>query len=205
MRLNGWKEHGVRSSVWLTGVALLSAASAFAGLKPESFRLASLPATVEPGQKLVLCAANIGTGEVDVALEFINVRTGGLVSERTVTLKPLGAGAAAQPCLTTTAEAASAVAPQGAGVKPPLAASFAPSAPPAPSDGQPLVVGVALVRKSLLSFREAQVTASIQVLAPDANGEMRTVETIPLSRTAHPSDGAPVYAPAPASGGGHHK
>jgi hypothetical protein len=33
---------------------------------------------------------------------------------------------------------------------------------------------------------------------------MRTVQTIPLSRATHPSDGAPVYAPAAASSG-HHK
>jgi hypothetical protein len=56
----------------------------------------------------------------------------------------------------------------------------------------------------LLSFREAQVTASIQVIAPDADGTMRTLQTIPLSRATNPSDGAPVNAPA-SSSGGHHK
>jgi hypothetical protein len=61
-----------------------------------------------------------------------------------------------------------------------------------------------MVRKPLLSFREAQVTASIQVMASDSNGAMRTVQTIPLSRATHPSDGAPVNAPA-AADGGHHK
>jgi hypothetical protein len=86
----------------------------------------------------------------------------------------------------------------------PMASSFA-TAPAAGVTGeQALVVGVAMVRKPLISFREAQVTASIQVMAPDANGALRTVETIPLSRTAHPADGAPVYAPAPAESG-HHK
>ena len=59
-----------------------------------------------------------------------------------------------------------------------------------------------MVRKALFTFREAQVTASIQVLAPDANGAMRTVQTIPLNRTTHPADGAPAYAPAV---DGHHK
>jgi hypothetical protein len=59
-----------------------------------------------------------------------------------------------------------------------------------------------MVRKPLFSFREAQVTASIQVMAPDENGAMRTVQTIPLSRAAHPSDGAPVNSPASS---GHHK
>jgi len=195
----------VKSAVWLTGVALLSATASWAGVKPESFRLASLPAAVEPGQELVLCAANIGTGEVEVSLSFINVATGGVVAERTVTMKPLGAGAGAQPCLTATADAASSAPQANAPAQAPMAASFAPAAPAAgPSDSQALVVGVARVRKSLLSFREAQVTASIQVIAPDASGVMRTVETIPLSRTTHPADGAPVYAPAPDSGG-HHK
>jgi hypothetical protein len=59
-----------------------------------------------------------------------------------------------------------------------------------------------MVHKPLLSFREAQVTASIQVMAPDENGAMRTVQTIPLSRAAHPSDGASVNSPASS---GHHK
>jgi len=164
----------MKSRAWLICVALACAASACAAMKPVAFRLASLPASAEPGQNLVLCAANIGTGTVDVSLEFINVRTGGVVTEKTVSLAP-------------------------------MASSFAPAAPAGFADsGQALVVGVAMVRKPLLSFREAQVTASIQVLAPDANGTMRTVATIPLSRTAHPSDGAPVYAP-PADSGGHHK
>jgi hypothetical protein len=108
-----------------------------------------------------------------------------VVAEKNVRLGPLGPGSAASG-------------------KRPIHSSFTPATPDVPApDGQPLVVGVAVVRKPLLSFREAQVKASIQVLAPDANGVMRPVETIPLSRTAHPSDGAPVYAPAPADGGHH--
>lgn len=184
----------------LAGLVLMSAAGAQAALKPVAFRLASLPATVEQGQKLFLCATNIGTGAVEVSLEFINVQTGGVVAEKTVRLEPLGAGAAGQPCLTTAAEAVS-----GApGVHPATASSFAPAGVAQPSEGPAMVVGVAMVRKALFSFREAQVTASIQVLAPDANGAMRTVQTIPLSRTAHLHDGAPVYAP-PADSAGHHR
>jgi len=176
---------------------------------PVAFRLASLPASTEPGQKLVLCAANIGTGVLDVTLEFINVKTGGVVAGKTVRLEPLGAGATAQPCVTTAAEAVAAAVPN-AGAPPvdgPMAASFASGAAAVPAaDGEALVVGVAMVRKSVLSFRQPQVTASIQVMAPDANGAMRTVQTIPLSRTTHPSDGgAPVYAPATTTSGGHHK
>jgi len=196
----------MKSRVWLTCLALACAATAWAEIKPVAYRLASLPASAEPGQKLVLCAANIGSGAVDVSLKFINVQTGSVVAEKTVSLAPLGSGAASQPCLTTAAEAVAAAggntsAPHAAGA---MEKSFTSSAAATAADGQALVVGVAMVRKPLLSFREAQVTASIQVLAPDANGAMRTVETIPLSRTARPSDGAPVYAPA-AGGAGHHK
>jgi hypothetical protein len=159
--------------------ALACASGAWAGQKPVAYRLASLPASAEQGQQLVLCAANIGAGPVDVSLEFINVKTGSVITESTVSLAALGSGAASQPCLTT------------------KAAALGPS-------GDALVVGVALILKPLLSFREAQVTASIQVLAPDANAAMHTVETIPLSRTAHPSDGAPVYNPS-SSSSEHHK
>lgn len=181
----------MKSRVWLTCFALATVAGAWAGMKPVAFRLASLPASAEQGQKLVLCAANIGTGGVDVTLEFINVRTGGKVAEKTVRLEPLGAGAAAQPCVTMAAEAVG-----GPLVDTPMAASFVSGGAAAPAaDGQALVVGVAMVRKPLLSFREAQVTASIQVMAPDADGAMRTVQTIPLSRANRPSDGAPVNAP----------
>lgn len=190
----------MKSRAWLTYFALVMTTSAWAAMKPVAFRLASLPASAEPGQKLVLCATNIGTGGVDVTLEFINVKTGGVVTEKTVTLEPLGAGAAAQPCVTTAAEAVG-----GPPVDTPMASPFTSTGGAAPAgDGQVLVVGVAMVRKPLLSFREAQVTASIQVMAPGADGAMRTVQTIPLSRATHPSDGAPVYAPAAASSG-HHK
>jgi hypothetical protein len=171
----------MKSCVWLTCFALAGVAGAWAD--PVAFRLASLPASAEPGQRLVLCAANIGTGALDVTLEFLNVKTAGVVAETTVRLSPLGAGSAAQPCVTTTAEAL----------------ATAPAA-----NGEALVVGVAMVRKPLLSFREAQVTASIQVMAPDADGAMRTVQTIPLSRAGRPSDGGTAIAPASA-GSGHHK
>jgi hypothetical protein len=169
----------MKSRAWFICLALTCAAGIWAGQKPVAYRLASLPASAEQGQELVLCAANIGTGPVDVSLEFVNVKTGIVTAESTVSLAPLGSGAASQPCLTTQAAA--------------LGAS-----------GDALVVGVALVRKPLLSFREAQVTASIQVMAPDANAAMHTVETIPLSRTAHPSDGAPAYTPS-SSSSEHHK
>jgi hypothetical protein len=115
----------MKSRVWLTCFALATAAGAWAGMKPVAFRLASLPASAEPGQKLVLCAANIGTGAVDVTLEFINVKTGGVVAEKTVSLEPLGAGAAAQPCVTMATETLA-----GAHVDTPMASSFAAAARP---------------------------------------------------------------------------
>ena len=191
---------GMKFGVLLACWGLATSAGAWAA--PVAFRLASLPASTETGQKLVLCAANVGTGAVDVTLEFVNVKTGGVMAEKTVTLEPLGTGAAVQPCVTTAADSA---AVPHVGV--PMAASFAAggsAAAATATDGEGLGVGVALVREPLLSFRAAQVTASIQVMAPDADGVMRTVQTIPLSRTTHPSDGAPVNAPA-ADGGGHHK
>lgn len=191
----------MRFRIGLTSLAMLVASSAWAGMKPVAFRLASLPASTQSGQQLVLCAANIGTGSVDVTLEFINVKTGGTISEKTVALQPLGAGAAGQPCLTTAVTIGNrAPVPVTA-----VASSFAATGSTASAiDGESLIVGVAMVRKPLLSFREAQVTASIQVMAPDAGGVMRTVQTIPLSRTTHPSDGAPVNSPPPADSG-HHK
>ena len=190
----------MKSSVWLTCFALAAATGAWAGMKPVAFRLASLPTSAKQGQKLVLCAANIGTGGVDVTLEFINVRTGGVVAEKTVRLEPLGTGGAAQPCVISAVEAIGV--PH---VDTPMASSFASGGVAGPTgNGEALVVGVAMVRKPLLSFREAQVTASIQVMAPDANGAMRTVQTIPLSRATHPSEGAPVNSPT-TTDSGHHK
>jgi len=171
-----------------------------AGLKPVAFRLASLPASAEPGQELVLCATNVGTGAVDVSLEIVNVRTGGLVAEKTVSLAPLGSAHASQPCLTTTVQTAASTQP-----KVPMSSSFAAAeSGPTPENGQALVVGVAMVRKPLFSFREAQVTASIQVLTRGEGGAVRTVATIPLSRTTHSQDGAPAYVPPP-DAGAHHK
>ena len=85
---------------WLAGLVLT--ATAFAA--PVTYRLASLPATAVPGQKLILCAANIGTGALDVTLEFLNVGTGDVVAEKTVKLAALGsAPAASSPCVSMTA------------------------------------------------------------------------------------------------------
>lgn len=188
----------VRSCV--TCLALLSASGAWAAIRPVAYRLASLPASAQPGQQLALCAANIGTGSIDVTLEFVNVKTGSVVSGKTVSLRPLGSGAASQPCLTAVVQT-----PGAAPANVSMLSSFAPATAAAiADDGQALIVGVAMVRKPLISFREAQVTASIQVLEPGTDGALRSVATIPLSRTTHPADGAPAYTPPPDTAN-HHK
>ena len=153
-------------------MTLITTASA----SPVFFRLASLPTSVEPGQQLVLCAANVGTGALDVQLEFVNIETGGIIAEKTLKMQPLGAITAPSPCVSATQ-----------------------------IDGKATVVGVALVHRFPFAFRQAQVTASIQVLAPDGNGGMRAVETIPLNRTSHPEEAPPAYQPVPAASGGSHK
>lgn len=68
------------------------------------------------------------------------------------------------PCLTSTADA--------------LGATANP-----PSAGQPQVAGVVVVRKGALDFKEAAVTAGIQVTAGDAAGARKTVSYIPLQIT----------------------
>src|ERR1051326_6307254 len=82
------KRASMKASVWLIVLGLAMTAGASAGLKPVAFRLASLPASAEQGQKLILCATNVGTGTVDVTLKFINVNTGVMVAEKTVSLAP---------------------------------------------------------------------------------------------------------------------
>ncbi len=56
----------MKSLAWSMCAALACASGARAGQKPVAYRLASLPASAEQGQQLVLCAANIGAGPVDV-------------------------------------------------------------------------------------------------------------------------------------------
>jgi hypothetical protein len=126
-----------------------------------AFRLASPPLPVEAGQQFSLCAANVGTRDVDVNLEFVNVRTGAVVTSRLVTLPPPGtSGSMPDPCLATTADAI-------------LAAGAPPAGEPA------LVVGVVVVRRGLFAPPSA-ATAAVQVTAPDAGGGRRLLASIPL-------------------------
>ena len=94
------------------------------------FRLASPPMPVEAGQRFSLCAANVGTVNADLTLQFINVRTGAIVASRDVTLPAAGIGRRdPDPCLQTTAEA--------------LAAQVV-----APAD-PPLLVALVVIKRSL--------------------------------------------------------
>jgi hypothetical protein len=135
------------------------------------FRLASPPLPVQAGQEFTLCAANVGTADADIILNFVNVRTGAIVAGKQVMLPPPGAipaavpgvvpGAAVpDPCLITTAEA---IAKAGA----------------AASGGQPLVVALMIVRHGLFR-RAAAATASVQVTIAGANGERKMLASVPL-------------------------
>jgi hypothetical protein len=137
------------------------------------FRLASPPLPVQAGQEFTLCAANVGTANADVVLNFVSVRTGAILASKQVTLPPPGAGwavpgaapgsvpsAMPDPCLSTTAEA---IAKAGAAV----------------SGGQPLIVALMIVRHGLF-HGAAAATASVQVTVAGANGERKTLASVPL-------------------------
>jgi hypothetical protein len=124
------------------------------------FRLASPPLPVQAGQHFELCAANVGTVDVDLTLQFINVRTGRVVTTRNVTLPPPGSvGRTPDPCLETTSDAVSLV-------------------PGAPAD-EPLLVALVVIKRGLFS-RASAATASVQVTAADSDGTRRMVASIPL-------------------------
>jgi hypothetical protein len=122
------------------------------------FRLASPPLPVVAGQGFSLCAANVGTVNADLTLQFISVRTGAVIATRNLILPPPGmTSAMPDPCLTTTAQDI-----------------------PAAGTDPPLVVALVIIRHGLFS-RAAAATASVQVTAPTPAGERRTVASIPLT------------------------
>jgi hypothetical protein len=154
--------------IWPT-LMLVAAAAPASPRVAVVFRLASPPLPVQAGQEFTLCAANVGTAEADIVLNFVSVRTGAVVAGKQVTLPPPGAGPAVpgaipgampDPCLITTAEAIA-----KAGV--------------APSGGPPLVVALMIVRHGLF-HRAAAATASVQVTIAGANGERQTLASVPL-------------------------
>jgi hypothetical protein len=135
------------------------------------FRLASPPLPVRAGQEFTLCAANVGTTNADIVLNFVSVRTGAIVAGKQVTLPPPGGaiqgairgtiqGAMPDPCLVTTAEA---IAKAGA----------------AASAGEPLVVALMIVRHGLF-HGAAAATASVQVTIAGPNGERQLLASAPL-------------------------
>jgi hypothetical protein len=131
------------------------------------FRLASPPLPVKAGQEFTLCAANVGTTNADIVLNFVSVRTGAIVAGKQVTLPPPGGaiqgtiqGAMPDPCLVTTAEA---IAKAGA----------------AASGGEPLVVALMIVRHGLF-HGAAAATASVQVTIAGPNGERQILASAPL-------------------------
>lgn len=116
------------------------------------FRLASPPLPVEAGQHFSLCAANVGTINADITMQFLNVRTGAVIGSRDLTLPPPGSPGMPDPCLDTTAAQVN-----------------------GPGSGPPLLVALVIIRHGLFS-RVAAATASVQVT--DANGHL--VASIPL-------------------------
>lgn len=126
------------------------------------FRLASPPLPVQAGQEFALCAANVGTTNADITLNFVSVRTGAIVASKQVTLPPPSAvpSAILDPCLNTTADA---ILKAGA----------------AASGGMPLVVALMVIRHGVF-HGAAAATASVQVTAAGANGERQIVTSVPL-------------------------
>jgi hypothetical protein len=150
----------------MTGTLLLFIAAAPAWPRVAVvFRLASAPLPVQAGQEFALCAANVGTANADITLNFVNVRTGAIVASKQVTLPPPGAGgtvpsAMPDPCLSVTADA---IVKAGA----------------APSGDPPLVVALMVVRHGVFHGASA-ATASVQVTVAGANGARQIVASIPL-------------------------
>ena len=141
-----------------TAILALASASSSARIAVV-FRLASPPIPVEASQQFSLCAANVGTASADLTLQFINVRTGGIIASRDVVLPPPGAsGGIPDPCLQTTSDA--------------IGLSTAGNANPV------LIVGLVVIKKGLFS-RAAATTASLQV-AVTGGGGARIIASIPL-------------------------
>jgi hypothetical protein len=126
------------------------------------FRLASPPLPVEAGQQFALCAANVGTINADIRLQFVSVRTGAIAASKDAVLPPPGSAAPMpDPCLIVSAETIMA-----AGSPPP--------------GGPSMVVGIVVARRGLFS-RPVAATAAIQVTAPTDSGERRILASVPLS------------------------
>jgi len=148
--------------IWPTLFLMAAAAPAWPRVLVV-FRLASSPLPVQAGQEFSLCAANVGTTNADLTLQFVSVRTGAIVASEQLILPPPGAGAPGampDPCLNTTADA---IAKAGA----------------APGGGAPLVVALMVISHGVFN-RASAATAAVQVTVAGANGERQMVASVPL-------------------------
>lgn len=125
------------------------------------FRLASPPLPVEAGQQFALCAANVGSTNVDLTLQFVSVRTGALVISKDVILPPPGgSGPMPDPCLVTPAE------------------TIVAAGSPPPNEPQ-MVVGLVVMKRGLFA-RAVAATAAIQVTVLAPTGERKLLASVPL-------------------------
>jgi hypothetical protein len=164
----------VRLRIWFVSVTVLisSCVPAWPALK-DRLRLASSPTSLEPGQQVSVCAANVAGGSIELNLQLVNVRTGAVVANKSLKLAGLGSSPGAQdPCLTATHEN---IATQG----------------PA---GPTLVVAIATVTHAGF-FRQPAITASLQVLAPGSDDRLRTVQSVSMHQPNHRPGAEVVYVP----------
>jgi hypothetical protein len=125
------------------------------------FRLASPPLPVETGQQFALCAANVGSTNAELTLQFVSVRTGAIAASKDVILPPPGMGVPMpDPCLITPAEIIAA-----AGTSPPNAPA--------------MVVGLVVIKRGLFA-RATAATAAIQVTTLAPTGERKLLASVPL-------------------------
>jgi hypothetical protein len=125
------------------------------------FRLASPPLPVEAGQQFALCAANVGSTNADLTLQFVSVRTGAVVASKDVILPPPGtSGPIPDPCLVTLADT--------------IAAAGNP-----PSNAPAMVVGLVVMKRGLFA-RATAATAAIQVTTLAPSGERKLLASVPL-------------------------
>ena len=125
------------------------------------FRLASPPLPVEAGQQFALCAANVGSTNADLTLQFVSVRTGAIAASKDVVLPPPGgSGPMPDPCLVTPAE------------------TIAAAGSPTPNEPA-MIVGLVAMKRGLFA-RAVAATAAIQVTTLTRSGERKLPASVPL-------------------------
>jgi len=161
----------------------LSAALLAAAASPALYAisLASSPLPAAPGQELTLCAANVGRRKAQVTLKLVNVRTGAVAAQKSLTL--FGSGLqppSAEPCLSTTT----------------AAIALAGAQPGSPADGAPpVVVGVVAIK----GFGpRAPVTASLQFRTAGSSEPGQTVPLAPANLVLRAQENI-IFLPLPRS------